>query len=160
MQHDRAEKLSIYLEDAYERSLSSMDEDVWIAYFESKKKEHEDRIAAENKAEEERIAREKAEAEERERIRKENEQLKKEAEKKEKEEALRKTKEDAEREAKEQEEARVQLELNKGDSDKVKDLKVDLIGLKSKYSFKSKKNQKMFSDVRLLIEKIINHING
>ena len=48
------------------------------------KKAEEDRIEAERKAEEDRIAKEKAEAEERERMRLENERLKKEAEAKEK----------------------------------------------------------------------------
>jgi len=222
LQQERVSLLSEFIEDAHERSLSSMDEDVWNAYFESKKKEHEDRITAEKKAEEERIATEKAEAEERQRIRKENEQLKKEAEERErvakieaeqrekieaqrqaKEEAERKEREEtqrkereayeaklkaereekeriereekvkrekleaelkakieAERQAKEQEEARIQFQLNKGDSDKVKDLKVDFIELKSKYTFTSKKNQKMYSDVGVFIEKVINHING
>ena len=50
-----------------------------------KAKAEVERIALEKKIEEERIAKEKAEAEERERIRVENEQLKKEAEAKEKE---------------------------------------------------------------------------
>jgi len=54
LQNDRAEKLSKYIEDAYERNLASMDEDVWKAYFSTKKQEYEDRIAAEKKAEEER----------------------------------------------------------------------------------------------------------
>jgi len=54
LQADRAEKLSKYVEDAHERNLASMDEDVWKAYFSTKKQEYEDRIAAEKKAEEDR----------------------------------------------------------------------------------------------------------
>ena len=54
LQSDRAEKLSKYIEDAHERDLASMDEDVWKAYFSTKKQEYEDRIAAEKKAEEDR----------------------------------------------------------------------------------------------------------
>ena len=115
LQSERAEKLSKYVEDAHERNLSDMDEDVWSAYFAAKKKEYEDRIEAEKQAEKERIAKEKAEAEERERIRKENEKLKKEAEererlakieqeKREKEEAERKAKEEAERKEREEKE--------------------------------------------------------
>ncbi len=103
LQSERAGKLSHYVEDAQERNLSSMDEDVWNAYFSAKKKEYEDRIAAEKKAEEERIEREKAEAEERERIRKENEKLKKEAEEREKKaklEAQQREKAEKERQAK------------------------------------------------------------
>lgn len=210
LQIERAELLSVYLEDAHERDLSRMDADVWDAYLSTKKKEHEERIAAEKKAEEERIAKEKAEAEERERIRKENEQLRKEAEeherkakieaekraKEEKEreaklEAERKAREEkerkeraeyeakikdereakekiqreleakaeAERKAKADEKAKLEAELTKGDADKVKDLIIDLKDLKTKYSFKSAKNIKMYADVSTLIDKVINHID-
>lgn len=133
LQQERAEKLILYVEDAHERNLADMDEDVWIAYLGAKKQAYDDRIAAEQKAEEERIAREKAEHEERARIRKENERLKKEAierEKKEKaekakrdrEEAARKDKEDKERkerERKEQEEREAhEAELRKERAEK------------------------------------------
>ena len=115
LQADRAEKLSLYVEDAHERDLAKFADDEFEALLAMKKKEQEDRIAAERKAEEERIAKEKAEAEERERIRKENEQLRKEAEEREriakieaekraKEEAERKAKEEAERKAREEKE--------------------------------------------------------
>ena len=269
LQSDRAEKLSQYVEDAFERNLSGMDEDVWNAYFQTKKREYEDRIEAEKKAEEERIQREKEEAEERERIRLENEKLRKEAELKDRrnnelrpyiqfirdynkilslpedqykkefleikrgaedhweferkeqiriqkeqeemqaelakekarsekeridreeklrkereesekvllaerklaEEKLRKEqeearklaeqirlKEEAEKKAKQEEEERIQAELNKGDADKLKDLVKDLESLKTKYQFKSAKNVKMYSDVNILIDKVISHI--
>lgn len=211
LQSERAEKLSKYVEDAHERKLSDMEEDVWNAYYQSKKKEYEDRIEAEKQAEKERIAKEKAEAEERERIRKENEKLKKEAEereriarieqeKREKEEADRKAKEEAERKereekerkerekyeaelkaekeraekarkeleekaeaerkAKQEEEARIQSDLKKGDSEKVKDLINDLKELKTKYSFKSKKYQSIYNGVNELIDKVIKYIQG
>lgn len=157
------------------------------------------KVEAEKRAEAERIEREKKEAEESERIRKENERLRAEAAKREAErqkeiekqrkveEARRKeeaekqaelqAKIEAERKAKEQaeaelrrkrdeqerkireEEARVQAELNKGDAAKVRDLVHDLQVLKSKYAFKSKRNRKMYEDVGLLIDKVINHIN-
>lgn len=83
LQNERVELLSLYVEDANERDLSGMEEDVWNAYFGAKKKAHEDRIAAEKKAEADRIEAERKEAEENERIRKENERLQKEAEEKE-----------------------------------------------------------------------------
>lgn len=83
LQIERVELISQFVEDASERLLSSMDADVWDAYFEAKKKEYNDRIEAEKQAELERLAKEKAEKEEQERIRRENEQLKKEAEEKE-----------------------------------------------------------------------------
>lgn len=221
LQAARAEELSPYVEDAHERKLSEMEEDVWQVYLAAKIKEYNDRIEAERKAEEERIAREKAEAEERERIRQENERLKKEAEevakkaraeaearakeeaerrakeeaeRKEREEkerkereayesALRaereereriqreeqakrealeaelKAKEEAERKAKEEELARIQAELSKGDADKVSDLVSDLESIKGKYTFDSEANKKMYADVCILIDKIINHIS-
>ncbi len=56
-------------------------------------------------------------------------------------------------------EAVLQNQLNKGDADKVKDLISDLEVLKTKYSFKSVNNKKMYNDTGLLIDKVINHIN-
>lgn len=81
-----------------------------------------------------------------------------EAEKRERLEAALKAKEDAERKAKEDEEARLQAELSKGDSAKVDDLISDLDQLKKKYVFKSQKNKKMYADVSILIEKVIQYI--
>ena len=237
LQKERTEKISPYLEDAHERRLSDMEDDVWDAYFHSKKKEYEDRIEAEKKAEEERIEAEKRkqrhiqreyevrdygrffdwdssheetsdedfqklidEAEkkktayeaEQEKIRVENERLKKEAEKekarieaerkareeKERKEraeyeaklkAEREAKEKLEREAKKREEdqkakeeakkARIDAELKKGDSEKVKDLINDLNSNKRKYSFKSEKYKRVYVDVGVLIDKIIFHIS-
>ncbi len=83
LQSERAKRLSVYIEDAYERDLVKFEVDEFEALLSIKKKEQEDKIKAEEKAEKDRIAKEKAEAEERERIRKENKQLKEEAEKRE-----------------------------------------------------------------------------
>ena len=55
LQAERVEELSKYVDDAEERSLSNMDSEVWAAFLGAKKKEHEDRIAAEKKAEAERL---------------------------------------------------------------------------------------------------------
>ena len=55
-------------------------------------------------------------------------------------------------------EATLQAQLNKGDADKVKDLINELESLKTKYSFKSANNKKMYSDTGLLIDKVVNHI--
>ncbi len=107
-------------------------------------KERKEKAAYEAKLKAEREAREKVEREE--------------LEKREKLEAELKAKAEAERKAKAEEEARLQAELNKGDSVKVKDLINDLNALKTKYSFKSAKNQKRYEDVKLLIDKVINHI--
>lgn len=256
LQKERVEMLSKYVEDASERNLGEMDEDVWTPYFFSKKEaweKEQDRLKKEEKEREERIRidnlhnsrkdtlinenlwqfrEEWLESEclgeltsekfeeiknsllkskkeydaEQEKIRKENERLRKEAEerekkakieqeKREKEETERKAKEEAERkereakEAKEREayqkeiekerkekeelaakikaqeeaerkaneeaERQKELEAKKGDSDKVSDLINDFELIKTKYSFKSKANQKMFDDVKQLIDKTI-----
>ena len=59
LQLDRADLLSKYVEDAHERDLGSMDEDVWAAYISQKEKDYNDRIEAEKKAEAERIENER-----------------------------------------------------------------------------------------------------
>jgi len=209
LQLQRAERLAVYVEDAHERNLIKFEEDEFEALYTIKKKEYEIRIELEKQAEADRIAKEKAEAIERERIRLENETLKAEAiesqrlaaieaDKRAKADAARLAKEEAEtkaREAKEDEAQRVrdveakkqrdaqqklsdqlkakeeaeakakrdeaqrlQSELSKGDEAKLIDLLKDLTTLKTKYTFKSDKNVKMYVDVSLLIDKVINHI--
>ena len=217
LQLARVKEILPYIEDAEQRVFSDMQEDVWDAYFKAKKKEFEDKKAAEKKAELDRIEHEKKQAAEREAQRIENIRLKKEAEKLEasiqaerlerekaekerlekeriendkreaklkkesEEQAQRESKIQAENEAKlkkEREEkeviqreleAKIQAELNlladaesakqaelkKGDADKVKDLIKDLIAIKTKYTFKSKSNQKMLENVCLLIDKVL-----
>jgi len=54
--------------------------------------------------------------------------------------------------------AKIQAELNKGDAEKVQDLKNDLIALKNKYSFDSENNKVMYHNVGLLIDKIVVYI--
>jgi hypothetical protein len=125
------------------------------------------RIAKEN----ERLRKEAAEREEKERKERESYEAKLKSEREEKQriereermkreklEAELKAKEDAERESKKAEEARIQAELNKGDSAKVVDLISDFTALKTKYSFDSTKNQKMYTDACILIDKTIAHI--
>jgi hypothetical protein len=220
LQSERVEMLTPYLEGAHERNLAIMDDDVWNAYFEIKKKEYNDRIEAEKQAEFERLQKEKEEAEAREAQRIENERLKAEAierekqikaeqEKRDRAEKERLAKEEAERKAREEKERKereaheaelkaerervakiqaeeqakrekleaelkakeeaekkaiqeaellAQSELKKGDSEKVKDLIKDLTTLKSKYTFKSKDNERMYDDVKSLIDKVVNHI--
>ena len=210
LQSERVSLLSPFVDDANERDLASMEDDVWESYLSTKKQAHLDRVQAELDAEKERQAKIQAEKEEQERVRKENIKLKAEAEereriakieakkrakleaerkakeseerakyeaklkkeraakdkiereerkKREKLEAELAAKEQAEQKAKEEEEARLQSELNKGDKAKVKDLIEDLEVLKTKYSFKSSKNVKMYKDVGVLIDKVTNHIN-
>ena len=59
-----------------------------------------------------------------------------------------------ERIKKEQEEK----ELMKGDEDKVADMIKDFEAIKTKYTFRSQKNNKKYSEVKTLIDKVINHI--
>jgi len=211
VQAEREDLISEFLFAGEEhREYAKMDDELWNAIYDSKKKAHIDFVASEKKAEEERIAKEKADEEERLAMIAENERLNKEAELKEKEEKiesdkrakkeLERLKEESkakdiadaklkkEQDAKQkledelkankeeeaerlaiieknrvlQEQAKVemeQLELKKGDSDKVNDLKNDLEALKTKYSFQSAKYKKTYTDVNILIDKVINHIN-
>jgi len=55
---------------------------------------------------------------------------------------------------------REQAELAKGDIDKVADLITALRGLKTRFTFKSKKNQKMYTDVNILLDKVIKFIES
>jgi len=213
LQNIRVTKLSKFVDDAHDRDLSKFAEDEFEALLAMKQKQHEDLIAAEKKAEAERIAKIKAEAAENERIRKENERLqeaaaaaerkiKAEREQRDelerikdeleriKAEEIEKQRQAAERKKAAEYEAKLnkerakraelerkeisrinaeaaaaaeaerkrQSELNKGDEDKVKDLISDITGLKSKYTFKSKNNQKMYNDFGYLVDKIINRI--
>lgn len=53
LQEERAAILSEYVEDAEERKLNEMDDEMWEAYLMMQKKKYEDRVAEEKKAEEE-----------------------------------------------------------------------------------------------------------
>lgn len=88
-----------------------MSDDSFNIFLAGIEKQYNDRIEAERKAEEERIAKEKAEAEERERIRIENESLKKEAEAKEKQILQERAKAESERKAIELKAAKEKAEL-------------------------------------------------
>lgn len=85
----------------------------------------------------------------------ENERLKKAKEKAEKE---LKDKKEAEEKVEKNRLAEIEKELNKGDTAKIKDLIKDLEDLKTKYTFKSKRNKLKYIMVGGLIEKLINYI--
>lgn len=210
LQEERAIKLHEFDVEFIPDQLGEMDSSVWTNYISGVKLNYEAQKAAEKKAEEDRIAKKKAEAAEHKRINLENIRLNKEAEEREKSEQIRikkeqaeqktreereqkekaarekkeaddlarheaelkkerdakakieaelKAKAEAEQKASEEEKAKVQAELNMGDEAKVRALSIDLDHLKVKYAFKSQKNKKMYSDVGLLIDKVINHIN-
>lgn len=132
---------------------------------EAEERERQAKIEAEKRAKEERERQAKAEAERKERDEKERKEreayeakLKVERDEKERMQRELEAKAEAEKKAKEEEKARIEAELSKGDAAKVKDLIADLSALKTKYTFKSAKNQKMYADVSLLIDKVINHI--
>lgn len=76
---ERVEQLSKYNDNLSIYNLDTMTEETFHTLFSELKQAHEAKIAAERKIEEERLATEKAAAEEQERIRKENERLKAEA---------------------------------------------------------------------------------
>lgn len=84
LQNNRVKELAKYIDNAHEKQLSIMDSDVWEAYLMAKKKEYEDRIDAEKKAEAERIELAKKEVERQKAIEIENAKLKKEREESEK----------------------------------------------------------------------------
>jgi len=85
LQKERVALLSEFLEDASERNLASMEQDVWDSFLATKNKAYLDRIAKEEAEEQDRIAKEKAEKEAIEKQRLDNLRLQKEAEKREKE---------------------------------------------------------------------------
>ena len=166
LQAKRVTELLPYLDDAASKNLYLMEEDVWQAYLETKKKECEARLAAERKARAEEIERELELEKERERLAAENAKLQAEAraaeQARKKAEAIVKAKEDSERKAQEELERKRQAELSKGDADKLIDLMRDLDALKGKYTFESEQYKKMYVNVGKLIDKINGylHING
>lgn len=157
LQNKRAEQIQEYLPDAFDVTLTDMEDDVWEAFFETKKRKHLEAIEEEKKAEAERQAKIKAEEEERERQRVENERLKAEIAEKERiaaEEEAKRAKIEAERIAKEQE------DLKKGDSEKVKDLIADIESLKTKYDFESEAVKEMYQSVNVLLDKTVSYIKS
>jgi hypothetical protein len=111
---DRVTKIAPYIEDLSIFNFRMMSDEQFEPLLENARKAHEYKLAAEKKAEEERLAKEKAEQEERERIQKENEKLKQEAEDREariaaerKAQAEKEAKEKATREAQEKKDREV-----------------------------------------------------
>ena len=157
----------------------NMSDESFDIFYAGIEKQYNDKIEAEKKAEEERIAKEKAEAEERERIRKENERLKAEAEAKEKqlaeervkaeeerkriEEKARKEKEDLEAKIREEEEKkdkeRKEKELadkkakNAPDKEKLLVIAINLENIAFP-EINSEEGQKILSDVKILLSKV------
>lgn len=108
---ERLELITPFVEDTTGMNFGEMEQDVFDAYLSAKEKSYNDKIAAENAAEEERIRKEKEDAEQREAQRLENEKLKAEAEEREKQIEV-------ERKANE-EKLRVEREAAKAEADRV-----------------------------------------
>lgn len=154
----------------------NMSDETFDMFFAGIEKAYNDKIEAEKKAEAERIAKEKSDAEERERIRKENERLKAEAEAKEKqlaeerakaeeerkkiEEEAKKEREEAARRLKdEQEKARIAAEKAKAEKDKLEaELKAEADRKENERKAKeaAEKKAKNAPDKTKLIELAIN----
>ena len=154
LQEERIALISQYVDDSQYLQLATMPDDVWSAYFETKKKEYNDKIEAEKKVEADRLEALRIEKENQEKIRLENEKLKKEADlreaqmKKEREEAEAKQKE-LEAKAKKEADLRETLEQEKRDSQKkiedeqkAKELKV----------LEDSKNQEMIEQKKKYVE--------
>jgi DNA repair exonuclease SbcCD ATPase subunit len=105
---ERSNKISEQGLDPSVYNLGKMDDDTFANLLATATQQRIEREEAERKAEAERIAKEKAEAEERQRIRAENERLKKEAA--EREAALAKEREESERKIKAERDAREKME--------------------------------------------------
>lgn len=126
LQFERADMISKYNPESAELDLGSMSVEIWDNFYSGTKAGYESRIAAEKKAEEDRIAKEKAEAKERKRIKLDNIRLQKEAEARERamelerkrvekerkvaEDKARKEREEAEAKLKKEAEAREKVE--------------------------------------------------
>jgi len=118
LQEKRAKEMEKYEVEYIPDNLGEMPDDVWANFILGTRTNYEARKEAERKAEEERIAREKAEAEERERIRKENIRLQKEAQERERKakiEAEKRAKAEAERLEKEEAEQKAREEKQRKD---------------------------------------------
>jgi len=183
LNNERVELIKHYVDEIDYRDYGVMDNDVFEAYFDAKKNLFDEIKKKELIAN---ISRMKKVAEEEERIEaieKENEVLR--HERKEKEKELEKVIEEkrviaanrlrVELEAKnkvenelklvrdkelQQEKKRlelIQLQLNKGDEEKFSDLIKDLNDLKTKYSFASEKNIKMYNGIIILISKVVDY---
>ena len=173
IQTKRVKMLLEYNPLCAELDLATMDEEVWESYFNVQKRKHLAFIESERKIEEERQEVLENERLENIRIQKENQRLvaenkeilakaKLEAEKKDAllEAETLKIQEIQRKEVQEKAdaEAKIEFELNKGDALKITDLITDLQNLKSKYSFKSKKNKIIYKSVSVLIDKVITFI--
>lgn len=150
LQQERLLAISQYITDTTGLDLANMTDDVWNAYFSTKKQQYQERIELEIKLENKRKAKEEADRIENERIRTENEKLKKKAEEiekaaqKEREEQIKKQKEienKLKKEAEEREKIENELKIQK---QKELDLEKEKIELENER--KRQEKNKEFND--------------
>lgn len=113
LEEERLALLDPYEIDASGLKLGEMEEDVWENFFAGTKMRHEEKLEAERKAEQERIAAEEAEKERQRKQAEENARLKAEAEKREREIAEERKKAEAERKIAEEKARREREEAEK-----------------------------------------------
>lgn len=159
-----SERLRIEQEEKEERERIRLENEKLKKEAEEREKQAEKERKEREAIEAQRVAKEEFDRKQREQAEKKQReayeaQLKTEREAKEKLEREAQAKVAAEKKAQEEAEAVRQIELSKDDEAKFQDLITDLDSIKSKYSFKSKTNIKKYSDVGVLIDKIINHIS-
>lgn len=174
LQTEREIEMSPYMEvEEDHRDYTKFDDSEFEVVLGNKKKAHEAKVEAEKKAEKERLEAEQKEAKEKERLQKENAKLLK-AQAKEKAkadamqrelDAIKETEakrlleaEKAKAEEKRKAEEKLQLELSKGDKDKLQDLKADLETLKTKYTFKAQQNKETYETINEFLNQAINAI--
>ena len=147
IREERKAELAKYNTDPGVGDLALMSSDVWRHYLNSVKSEYEQRIEAEKQAEKERLAKIEADRIEQERIRKENEQLKKEAEARE-----RQAKIEADKRAKE-EKIRLEKEAKaEKERQRLAEIEADKI---AKEKAESEAKIKAANDERLRIQKAL-----
>lgn len=157
--------ISEFVPDMPRNEFENMSDEVFESFYSGIKKTYNDRIEEEKRIEEERVAKEKAEAEERERIVKENERLRIEAEEKEKqlteervkaEEERRTIEEKARKEREEAEKERLRLEAEikarKDEEERIKKEEQDRIALAEKEKADAEEKARNAPDKEKLLE--------
>ncbi len=139
------------LKQGWEKDQEVKDEQARIENEKLKKEneEKEKQLAEANKKKNEEIAKAKRIA---------DEKLKKEKDERLKLEKELNDKKVAEQKAKDEEEARIEAEAKMGDKAKMDSLISSIEEIKTKFSFKSKANQKKFESVQVLLDKVIDYV--
>jgi len=154
LREKRTKLIAPYMEEVNTFSLGEMTEEVWQRFFAGAKLEFETRVAAEKKAEEDRIAKEKADAEAREKQRLENIRLQKEAKAREKEIAAEREKVRKENEEKER------LEKEIADKKAIEEKRIRDVELQKQAEEKARKDAEKKSKLAPDKEKLLNFMQS